>query len=435
MKEVPDTFHLQRRGNAWHYIRRVPLSLVPVVGKKFVKVSFGSVTKAEAKAKRAIEDLKFDALIASLSGAGAEQSIAQGKVPEVSEAMLIEHVRQMVAKTDKASAEEYAKAPPVDPNDLIDRRKDAGIELAIAQNRNDPNHDQWIAHATDRALISAGATLTDEDAVAGFAEVVRRGLIEINRRRIDRLEDRHDRLFHDELFNPARPVAVTFGELVSMFVAEKKAEYAANGIRQKSADRIDAITGYLSELIGEATPVASIDDDLIQKARTLIAATPSNRDKFYPKLPLAKQIERAAKEGKPTLAAATQGFYLDSLRDILKVAARKRLIGFNPAEDVKPLVKSKVAAADKRLPWALDQVKQFFTGAFYQSCAPDAPVPYAKPDRPWRFWLPLIMLYSGARPNEVLQLEVGDIRKTEAGVWYFDLQNEDDEKQIKNEAS
>lgn len=278
------TFRITKIGNAWHYQRRVPVSLVPQFGKKFWKTSFGQVSQAEAIKLRAIEDVKFDAHMASLSGAGAVQSIAQAGVPTVSEAMLVEHVRQMVARSDKLNAEEYTKAPPIDPNDLIDRRKDAGIELAIVKNRNDRNHDQWVADATDRALISAGTILTDEAAVAGFAEVVRRGLIEIQRRRIDRLEDRHDKQFHDELFNPARPVTVTFGELVSMFVAEKKAEYAANGIRQKSADRLDAITGYLSELIGEATPVASIDDDLIQKARATIASTPSNRDKFYPRV-------------------------------------------------------------------------------------------------------------------------------------------------------
>lgn len=432
---MPDTFHLQRRGNAWHYIRRVPLSLVPVVGKKFVKVSFGSVTKAEAKAKRALEDVKFDALIASLSGANAATSVAQGKVPEVSKAMLIEHVRQMVAKTDKASAEEYAKAPPVDPNDLIDRRKDAGIELAIAQNRDDPAHDQWIAHATDRALSSAGATITDEDAVRGIAEVVRRGLMEISRRRIDRLEDRHDRTFHDELFNPARPPTVTFGEVIGIYRAEKLAEYAANGVREKSADRLHSITNYLKELIGENTPVASIGYDLIQKARAQIAATPSNREKVYPCLPLDKQIEKAAKDGKPLLSAATQSFYTDSLRDVLKVAAQRQLITFNPAADIKPLKKNTVSAEARRLPWTLDQVKQFFTGSFYQSCAPDAAIPYPKPDRPWRYWLPLVMLFSGARPNEILQLEVGDIRQTKAGVSFMDLMNEDETKQVKNEAS
>ncbi len=433
---MSDTFHLQRRGNAWHYIRRVPVSFAPLLGKKFVKVSFGAVTKAEAKKLRSIEDVKFDALIASLSGASAAQSIAQGAVPTVSEAMLIEHVRQHVAKTDKQNAEEFAKTPPVDPNDLIDRRKDAGIELAIVQNRDDPAHDQWIAHATDRALPSAGATISNEDAVKGIAEVVRRGLIEINRRRIDRLDDRHDKPFHDEMFNPARPVAVTFGELVDMFMTEKAADYAANGIREKSGDRIKGVTGYLRELIGDAAPVGSIDDDMIQNARAQIAATPTNRDKHFPKLPLAKQISKAAEEGTTTLAAATQALYLDTFRDILKVAVRKRLIGFNPAEDVKPLVKSKIAAADKRLPWTLDQVKAFFQdGKFYRSCAPDAPIPYSQPDRPWRFWLPLIMLFSGARPNEILQLEVGDIRQTKAGVWYFDLRDEHDEKQLKNEAS
>lgn len=436
MKEVSDTYHLQFVKGACHYIRRVPVKLVPLLGgKKYLKKSFGAVTKAEAKKLRAIEDVKADALFASLLGDGAVQSIAQGGMPQVSDAILLEHVRQHVTKADKRNAEDFAKQPPADEDDLSERLKDATQELHVLKKPGNRDRDERVALATDRALRDAGVALTDREVVAGFAEIMRRGMVELAKRRIDRYEDRHDKVFHDDLFDPARPPAVTFGEVVDMFTAEKAADYAANGVREKSADRIKAITGYLKELIGEATPVASIDDDIIQTARAQVAATPSNRGKVYPGLSLAKQIEKAAKDGKPLLSPATQSFYLDSLRDVLKVAVRKRLMTFNPAEDAKPLKKVAVSAEAKRLPWTPGQIKDFFTGKFYQSCTPDALTPYTKPDRPWRFWLPLIMLFSGARPNEILQLEVGDIRKTKAGVWFMDLMNEDETKQVKNEAS
>ena len=65
------------------------------------------------------------------------------------------------------------------------------------------------------------------------------------------------------------------------------------------------------------------------------------------------------------LPPSTQSAYLDVLRDILKVAVRKRYVGHNAAADVKPLVRDTLSADEKRLPWSKDQIIGFFTGKFY----------------------------------------------------------------------
>ncbi|WP_367194522.1 DUF6538 domain-containing protein [Amorphus sp. 3PC139-8] len=39
MRDVANTHYLIRRGEVWHYHRRVPLALVPILGKRFVKKS------------------------------------------------------------------------------------------------------------------------------------------------------------------------------------------------------------------------------------------------------------------------------------------------------------------------------------------------------------------------------------------------------------
>lgn len=54
---------------------------------------------------------------------------------------------------------------------------------------------------------------------------------------------------------------------------------------------------------------------------------------------------------------------------------------------------------------------------------------------PPRFWLPLILLYSGARRSEIDQLTLADIKQDE-GIWYMDLKFEEDRgRRLKNEAS
>jgi integrase len=174
---------------------------------------------------------------------------------------------------------------------------------------------------------------------------------------------------------------------------------------------------------------------MIQSARQRIAVTPSNRQKVYPGLSLEKQIERAGKDGRPLLGAQTQTFYTDTLRDMLKVAARKKLIRFNPAADVRPLKRETLAPEERRRPFSPAQLSDFFRGAFYLSCLPGADQPYTQANRPWRFWLPLIMLFSGARPGEVLQLSIKDVKRTAAGTWFFDLMNEDGTKSLKTSTS
>nr|WP_256809034.1 site-specific integrase [Bradyrhizobium sp. Bra64] len=49
-------------------------------------------------------------------------------------------------------------------------------------------------------------------------------------------------------------------------------------------------------------------------------------------------------------------------------------------------------------------------------------------------WGPLIALYSGARLNEIAQIHLTDIRQKE-GVWCFDLNDDDETKKLKTDAS
>lgn len=433
MKKVPETHHLRKREDTWYFVRRVPLHLVPAIGKTVLKKSLGTPDLKIAKAKRNAEEVAADALFARMEAALISGSDEASK--EVSIAQLTDHLRAHIAKADARSAARLLADPPEDEAQKAEMTMDAEIILGILRNRDDPRGGEWIDTEERKVLTSAGARVTDRQTEIEFAELLRRGLVELQRRKLDRFDGRYDRAFHDPLFDPARTPDVTFASLIETFLSEKMKDYAANDRTEKSADRIRAAAAYLAEVVGDSTPVHSIDDDVIQRTRELISATPSNRNKVYPGLPLTDQIAKAAKHGKPSLSAHTQGFYLDTLRDVLKVAVRKKFLPFNPAEDARPLRRETLAPEEKRLPWTPEQLTGFFCGAFYRSCGPDSSKPYRKADRPWRFWLPLLMLFSGARPGEILQLETGDVRQTDAGTWFFDLMNEDESKRLKTSSS
>ena len=54
-------------------------------------------------------------------------------------------------------------------------------------------------------------------------------------------------------------------------------------------------------------------------------------------------------------------------------------------------------------------------------------------NKPERYWVTLLSAYSGARLNEVCQLNVSDIQKTD-GIWALNLSSDSEDKSIKTEA-
>lgn len=67
--------------------------------------------------------------------------------------------------------------------------------------------------------------LTDKGIVAGLAKIVRRGVIELQNRKLDRLENNYKVDPHDPFFDPKNQSEVTFGALADIFWEERLANY------------------------------------------------------------------------------------------------------------------------------------------------------------------------------------------------------------------
>ena len=241
--------------------------------------------------------------------------------------------------------------------------------------------------------------------------------------------DDHCRQTFDELFNREKPPKVAFSELAKQRLQRIQEEASSNHISDKWIRKQDAIVTFLREVVGDATPIADIDYDACMRVQAAVAHVPANRTKLYEGIPLEQAIARAKHEGKPTLLPATQEVYLATFTSILDLAAKKRLISVNPAAGLKPLKRDVVADEDKCHPFTQEQLIQLFHCDYYQQCAASGPVPYRfATDGGWRYWLPLIFLFSGMRPNEICQLHFADIRRTKAGTPYFEVTNATDEK-------
>lgn len=416
------------RDGTWYYRRVVPKHLRAIIGRPMIQHSLKTKDKGQAKKLREIEDVKWSAMFEAAE-AGTLHQTGQAGTIRLSDDEIIAMVRSYVAKADQA----FNDREIADLSNGADRDEaliETDISIAILRNPDDIRADQWIGTVEGKLLKQAGANpdALTPDTQLRLYDFTRRGLLELQRRKLAHYQDRFDRPFFDGLFDPARPDPVSFGSLAEQYLTLEIEEAETNGMSAKWTDKVRARVVFIRELIGDDTPVAAIDYDSCLAARSMLARTPSNRTKIYGDLPLAKAIDKAAVDGRPVLAPATQAGYLDTLRDILHLATLKRLLPHNPAATLRPIKRDDVKAEDKRLPFSLDQLKAFFASDFYQSCAPAAPTPYAKKDRDWRFWMPLLSLFMGMRPNEICQMLPSDVKCTANGTWYVDVVASNDEE-------
>jgi hypothetical protein len=415
--------HLLRRKGVYYYRRRVPLHLAAAIGKKMIQCSLETTNISEARKRRAMCDIQWDARFEACATTARNDQASvntSAKISPSSTAASVQLVRDYVERHDREARKREAQCEPVTWNERTQIQIDAEVEGQSLRARDDL-HDQWVYLAGAEALKPAGKKFTDPDVPGAiFAELVRRGLLELNRRYRARLADDHSRSFFDKLFDPARPAKMTFGQLANQHLQLVEEDAAINGLGDKGLDRQRATIALVREIVGDATAVDAIDYDACLRVRTTLARLPANRTKLYRDLPIDQAIEQAATDGRPLLSPVTQERYLAALRDVLDLAAKKRLITVNPAEGLRPVKRDMIAAGDKRKPFTLQQIADFFKSPYYAECAKADP-PFAHAKAGWRFWLPLICLFLGMRPNESAQMHLDDLKRTEKGTWFLDI--------------
>jgi integrase len=125
------------------------------------------------------------------------------------------------------------------------------------------------------------------------------------------------------------------------------------------------------------------------------------------------------------LAPKTINERLRKIRAVYKIAIGKQVLQINPATTTLGVkVPKHQQGRNKRLPFSTNELQTIFGSSIYtqhlrsQGQSGEA-----------TYWIPLIMRYSGARPEEIAGLAVDDIRESTQFGWYFhitDLPSADD---------
>jgi integrase len=435
MEKVSRTLHLFLRGGVYYYKRRVPTDVVSVFGK-IIQQSLNTTNKKKAIERRESADVAWAARFAKARKSSAADEVvsanARVDAPPLTESLAVKRVQEYVAREDRRRRKQPERAL------TSAERAEARSELefnVMAERGLASRYEPTISLPTLESIFERDDVTVDEKVFSenSLLDLTSRAHIELSRRSLARFNDDNSRASFDILFDPAQPSPVTVSELVVEFLTWKEQEGVNQGHDQKNLDKQRANAVLIEEILGADTLVRDVKWNVCRNAVALLAQVPSNRTKKYKGMQLKEAIARAAAEGQPLLSPLTQSQYLQTLKELLELAVNKELIAKNYARDLTPLRRDRVALEDKRIPFDLVQICQFFCCAYYRECGRHH-VPYRHADKDWRFWLPLFQLLMGMRPREICQMHLSDLQRTPKGTWFVDITatNDDaDEPQYK----
>lgn len=207
-----------------------------------------------------------------------------------------------------------------------------------------------------------------------------------------------------------------------------------------SADTISQNRGVIqlfAEFVGEDLPVDQLRRKHVAEWRDQLYLMPKMAKQVtaLKNLKFREVIAENRKLGRPTIDPKTINRYLSALSPFAKWLAANDLVG-NPIMVDDMFIKLD-RSKPRRAPFSNAQLKALFNSPLFRGCLSNT-VEH-KPGnftiRDWRYWLPLIALFSGMRLGEIAQLLVEDVREMH-GIWIMHVTTDgDDQKRLKTVGS
>lgn len=456
---MPKSTNLMRRGAIYYAIVNVPADLLDAMdGKRQIWKSLRTADHAEAK-RRLPPELDqwlstFDAMrrqrsltpddIAgavwdhySAGLASGDQERASRPTPADIEAVTDKAIAEAVAKGDLATYSYGGINAMTDVEALI------GIPRWAARRRH--------ARLTRlRADLGAGDTrLIEVDADAfltrhGFkierhGEQYRDLCIKLMRAEIEQLQRHAERDQGDFTGKIADPIiteptirqddagsaATTTMGLFAKYEREKAADIRPESMKQARRD-----VQHFADFAGPRTRPSKISKTMIADWHDLLVDYPVRATDTNIFSGMSPQEIVAANKAldtpKPTLTRQTVRRYMGSLSGFCRWLVRREVLPANPVADMMPKKGDPTNARDT---FKDDALKTLFSSPLFITAKGDQWRDLDQPGnfavRDHRYWIPWVMLYRGARPAEVAQLHVADVRE-QSGIWIMHISDEGD---------
>jgi integrase len=237
----------------------------------------------------------------------------------------------------------------------------------------------------------------------------------------------------------ARKVGVTLSEGGKAFIP-----HVARTDRFKPKRQRDYEVGIRTfiEWVGSDLDLAEVTSEQAGGFMNALSFYPANGSKRpgYRNLDFRGRVERATEVGEESLLSPVtiMGKYLTPMRRMFewyRQSGHSSTIPVNPFEGIKPSKPRWKVPEAKRRPFTDKEVASWLSQPLFTGSRATSQIGlYQSGDlrvSDWRYWLPIISLLTGARPSELLQLTLADIKEAE-GVAYFSIRDLGEDQSIKS---
>lgn len=195
-----------------------------------------------------------------------------------------------------------------------------------------------------------------------------------------------------------------------------------------TTDQNRRLQGLFVELMNDPV-LGDIDRILMRKYKEHVATVPHNFNRIrvegqkYHGLDIHQLIKVASADGCEMMGLERADRFVAKIGEAFKWAAKNGYMVCNPADDLATSIKAeRVRDQDKRQLFDTVMLGRIFEQDWWRNgCGRLTAQGKHYSFSPFRYWLPLMALYTGARLNELAQLYLKDVRQTLAGVWYLDF--------------
>lgn len=305
----------------------------------------------------------------------------------------------------------------------------ADVELLVGK-------PKWSAERRAKRLVVLRARLASGDPqlveVALNAAIAKRGIViakgsadyrdlglKMMRAEIEFLMRTAERDSGDFSGAPSDPLVVPPVDVVTdrsisvMSMFGKYENENPNGIRAESMRQARRDVQHFVDFTGTAVSASAVSKRHVREWKEALMLYPvkASETNIFKGLNVAEIIRANKKAGKPTLTRQTVRRYLSSLGGLCRWMVQNDYLEANPVIDMLP---RKAPPTTRTVSLTDDQLLTLFGSPLFSSAMGNAwrqvSLPGAIRVRDHRYWIPWIMLCSGARPAEIAQLQVDDVR-------------------------
>ncbi len=281
-------------------------------------------------------------------------------------------------------------------------------------------YDYAAGHADYRGIAPQvaklfGVDLAEAASVEGFHRACREWAIataELRRYNLRLLKgkptkpaSRNNPTHHTTGTHAGKPKRPPISLMVEPFIENR---VKSRGLRENSQENYRQHVRAFVDVIGDKAVDAVTYEDSC-RFRDDLLRLPKNRNSnpVYREISVASLLAMDI-PAKDRLSGRTVAEHLTSLRAIFAWLTVRREITHNPFETVGVPYESESYAQ-----YTLDDLDRIFSSELYQ---PDSAYANKATTTAGQWWLPLLALYTGARPSELVQLRLDDIRESEGSI-------------------